>query len=370
VSLHNRHIVLPLAAALVASLLFGVAAADAAGVFDPDDIVFPVEGDVQFTDDYGDPRPGGRTHAGNDLIAVDGKGVPVVAVGAGTVSWIDSECCHLAIDHGGGWSSWYIHLDNDTPGTDDGLGYGIADGIVEGATVEAGQLIGWVGDSGNAEASVPHLHFELRFDGVAVNPYPYLTAALPGGVPGEQSPANTFIDDDGNVHEANIEIAAELGITKGCNPPANDRYCPDRSITRGQMAAFLRRLLELPDATSDYFEDDAGNIFEADINALTEAGIGFGCDETNYCVGTALRREEMAELLVRTFAPMDPDAYANDDADWFVDDDDSPYAESINRLRNAEVTVGCDAAAAEYCPLAPVTRAQMATFLARALGLE
>jgi peptidoglycan hydrolase-like protein with peptidoglycan-binding domain len=79
--------------------------------------------------------------------------------------------------------SWYIHLNNDTPGTDDGLGWGIAEGIVPGARVSAGQLIGWVGDSGNAEDTDPHLHFELHDAyGVIVDPYPALLLAQLGGL--------------------------------------------------------------------------------------------------------------------------------------------------------------------------------------------
>ena len=56
----------------------------------------------------------------------------------------------------------------------------------------------------------------------------------------------TFADDDGNVHEANIEAIAAKGITLGCNPPDNSRYCPEDSVTRGAMAAFIARAMGLP----------------------------------------------------------------------------------------------------------------------------
>ncbi len=52
-----------------------------------------------------------------------------------------------------------------------------------------------------------------------------------------------FADDDGSIFEADIEKLATAGITRGCNPPANDRFCPDTTVTRGQMTAFLRRAL-------------------------------------------------------------------------------------------------------------------------------
>ena len=56
-------------------------------------------------------------------------------------------------------------------------------------------------------------------------------------------PGGTFIDDDGHIFEGAIEAIAAEGITKGCNPPTNDKFCPDDKVTRGQMAAFLKRAL-------------------------------------------------------------------------------------------------------------------------------
>jgi len=58
-------------------------------------------------------------------------------------------------------------------------------------------------------------------------------------------PGGTFTDDDGNTHEGNIEAIAAEGITRGCNPPTNDRYCPDDLVERDQMASFLARALGL-----------------------------------------------------------------------------------------------------------------------------
>ena len=52
-----------------------------------------------------------------------------------------------------------------------------------------------------------------------------------------------FIDDDGSIFGGSIERLAAAGITRGCNPPVNDRFCPDANVTRGQMAAFLQRAL-------------------------------------------------------------------------------------------------------------------------------
>lgn len=335
--------------------------------FAPEAITFPVVGDVYFTDTFGAPRSNGRTHEGVDLMSVGGvKGLPVVAAADGVVDWIGSTCCYLAIDHGDGWETWYIHLDNDTPGTDDGLGWGIAPGIEVGTQVVAGQLIGWLGDSGNAEWTAPHLHFEIRKDSVAINPYEYVLAANPveEGIEPRNPWNGQFRDDDDSVHEKNIEIMFAEGITKGCNPPTNDRYCPEDTLTRGHVAAFLRRHLGLAAVEQDYFTDDGSSEFEADINALTAAGIGFGCTETEFCVEVPLTRAEMAEYLVRVFGYSNPDG-----SDFFADDDDNPFQDSINALFANGITVGCSATEPLYCPEDSLTREQMATFLARALEL-
>jgi hypothetical protein len=237
--------------------------------------------------------------------------------------------------------------------------------------VEQGQLIGWVGDSGNAEWSGSHLHFELRigegWSAEAIDPYPHLVS-----LEVKIGPAwnGFFSDDDDSIHEADIEKLAADGTTKGCNPPDNTMYCPERLITRGEIAAFIRRTLSLPAAEEDHFADDGGSVFEGDINAVTAAGIGFGCTETDYCPDQPLLRDEMAELLIRSFAEANPERYANPDAtDFFVDDTDNRFEESINRLMAAGVTKGCNPPDNDqFCPDRPLNRAEMASFFVRALG--
>jgi murein DD-endopeptidase MepM/ murein hydrolase activator NlpD len=91
---------------------------------------------------------------------------------------------NITIDHRDGWTSHYVHLNNDNPGTDDGdatWGLTVAPGVEEGMAVEAGQLIGWVGDSGNAEGTTPHTHFELRIGDRAIDPYEILVDAFERG---------------------------------------------------------------------------------------------------------------------------------------------------------------------------------------------
>lgn len=131
-------------------------------------IVFPVIGKVTYYDDFGNSRDGGaRTHEGNDLFAP--KMTPLVSAVDGTIVSVNypeaSWGMAVTIRDSDGFTYHYIHMNNDTPGTDDGKGDGIhaySVDIAPGNKVVKGQLIGFLGDSGNAETTPPHLHFEIR----------------------------------------------------------------------------------------------------------------------------------------------------------------------------------------------------------------
>jgi len=179
---------LALAAALalvVATAPVAAAATHVYGEMVDYDLVFPVDGDVSYFDSFYAQRYNGDHHA-QDLMGT--KMLPIVAVASGRIEYVNwssnpddlnpEKCCSLALRHDDGWETYYIHLNNDSPGTDDGQGWGIAPGIRPGVHVQAGELIGWMGDSGNAEATSPHLHFELRDpSGIIVNPYQALRVA-------------------------------------------------------------------------------------------------------------------------------------------------------------------------------------------------
>jgi hypothetical protein len=128
------------------------------------------------------------------------------------------------------------------------------------------------------------------------------------------------------------------------------------------MAAFLVRTLSLGPADRDYFGDDTGSIFEDFINRLAASGITTGCGSATFCPNTTITREQMAALLVRGYG------YSDAGTDRFTDDESSPFQADINRLDQAGITTGC--ASNRFCPLDPVLRDQMATFLARAEVLE
>ena len=156
---------------------------DASAVVLP--ITFPVNGPSSFRNDFSEPRGGGtREHLGIDIIA--DKMTPVVSAVDGRVVYIVSPQASwgysISIQDSQGNSYRYLHLNNDTPGTDDGNGgtaNAYAAGIQRGASVAKGQIVGWVGDSGNAENTVSHLHFEIRQAGsrAAINPYDSLSEA-------------------------------------------------------------------------------------------------------------------------------------------------------------------------------------------------
>ena len=172
-----------------------------------------------------------------------------------------------------------------------------------------------------------------------------------------------FSDDDGSIFEDDINWIASKGISLGCNPPANTMYCPDASVSRGQMAAFLARALDLP-AGPDKFVDDDDSILEDAINSVAAAGITIGCNPpTNdrYCPGDLVKRDQMAAFLVRALDLTEQlDDPFTDDAGTFEDD--------IEKLAASGITLGCNPPDnTKYCPGLNITRAQMAAFLHRAL---
>lgn len=168
----------------------------------------------------------------------------------------------------------------------------------------------------------------------------------------------TFWDDDDSPFEADIELLAAAGITSGCG---TEQFCPDGSVTREQMAAFLVRALGLPDAGSAGFVDTAGNPFANDIDRLAKAGITVGCSSSEFCPKLAVTRGQMAAFLVRALS------LPNAASAGFTDTAGNVFANDIDRLAGAGVTLGCGPNL--YCPKEPITRAEMAAFLARGLGL-
>ena len=161
-----------------------------------------------------------------------------------------------------------------------------------------------------------------------------------------------------SIFADDIVWLAEQGITRGCAPY---EYCPSRPVTRGQMAAFLHRALQLPATQDDHFNDDNDSQFQDDINRLAQSGITRGCAPNQYCPNRPVTRGQMAAFLHRALQlPATQD-------DHFNDDNDSQFQDDINRLAQSGITRDC--APNQYCPNRPVTRGQMAAFLHRARDL-
>jgi hypothetical protein len=171
--------------------------------------------------------------------------------------------------------------------------------------------------------------------------------------------SSIFVDDI-------VWLAAE-GITIGCNPPANDEFCPIDIVTREQMAAFLVRALGYTDdGGGDLFIDDGSSIFENQIDKLGTAGVTRGCNppvNDLFCPDANVTRGQMAAFLARALGYTD-----NGGGGLFMDDDGSIFEDQIDKLATAGVTRGCNPPVNDmFCPNANVTRGQMAAFLHRAL---
>ncbi len=263
-----------------------------------------------------------------------------------TVSW--NAATDAILDASGSPAAvtgYRVYLDGSLDGTTSSTSYTF-DALTSGTTYTA--KVEAVDGAGNASTNGPSTTFTTK-------------KTLP--------PGGTFWDDNGNVHEGNIEAIANAGITRGCNPPVNDQYCPGSGVTRGQMAAFLVRALGLTDdGGGNSFIDDNGSVFEADIAKMAAAGITKGCNpptNTMFCPNDNVTRGQMAAFLVRALGLTD-DGGGNS----FIDDDGSIFEADIAKMAAAGITKGCNPPTNNrFCPNDPVKRDQMASFLARALNL-
>jgi hypothetical protein len=178
-----------------------------------------------------------------------------------------------------------------------------------------------------------------------------------------------FYDDEDSIFTSAIDRLGASGITRGCNPPFNDAFCPEDPVIRGQMAAFLVRALGYTnDGGGNRFTDDNASVFESAIDRLATAGVTLGCNppvNDRFCPEDSVTRGQMAAFLVRALG------YTNDGGgNRFTDDNNSVFEGAIDRLATAGVTRGCNPPVNDrFCPDQPVTRGQMAAFLTRALDL-
>lgn len=148
-----------------------------------------------------------------------------------------------------------------------------------------------------------------------------------------------FADDDGSPHEDAINHLYKRGVFGGCAGGEQPKFCPDAALSRGQLAVVLQRALGLPLDAPDRFGDDAGSEYEGAINAIAAAGITSGCDASApelYCPAQQVTRGQVAIFLVRAFNL--PDARQ----DYFSDDEGSFFEDAANSLREAGISLGCE----------------------------
>lgn len=179
----------------------------------------------------------------------------------------------------------------------------------------------------------------------------------------------SFSDDDGNIHEINIEHIARLGITLGCNPPHNDQYCPSNEVSRAQMVTFLFRALgESSDSglTASGFSDVPDDArYGPYLRRLVDLGVVEGYEDGTFRPHQPVTRLDMAVWLVRalpTVSPAPVPVGVFDDVPA-----DAEHASAVEGLLAAGITRGCSVEPRLYCPSKPVLRDQMASFLVRAL---
>lgn len=379
------------------------------------DLTFPAEKGGRYGDDYTQARSGGRTHCATDILGA--KHSDLYAAVSGVITTMPTTkpsygyLVNLQGDDGRRYS--YVHLNDDTPGTNDdaaGPQHAYAPGLAKGSRVARGQLIGYLGDSGNAKGT-DHLHFEIHDPAWAnpacesggstrVNPYRSLRQAeaeadyagagtgASGGTPppapvadqrvaGEarsiaracptgRVPASTFVDV-GPTHRPAVDCATWWKLVKGTAPTA---YSPTGTITRAQMATFVANTAAavgspLPATSVDHFDDDEGSVHEANIDRVAAAGI-MGSATRSFTPDLAVSRGSMATILAKTYRydakvllPPGPDAFSDDDTD--------ANEGNIDDVAFNGIAVGFGDGT--FRPRDPVTREQMATFVARLLDV-
>ena len=195
--------------------------------------------------------------------------------------------------------------------------------------------------------------------GVGVDAAAAQDAATDGG---------SYSDDDGSVHEPGLEALADRGVLVGMEC-GDGLICPDQPLKRWEMAVWLVRVLD----SSDPDPVDASRFADVDtelwwapfVDRLFALEVTVGCrtEPARFCPDRNVTRAQMATFLKRAFdlAPAPPTGFADVDPD-------GTHSANIDALAAAGITVGCKRDPLRYCPDRAVNRAQMATFLARALG--
>lgn len=164
-----------------------------------------------------------------------------------------------------------------------------------------------------------------------------------------------------------ILALSDAGVTRGCNPPANDRFCPRDLVTREQMAAFITRAAAYTRQKEPFVDVPDDDVFAGDIGAIAAAGVTRGCNpptNNRFCPDDVVSRKEMAAFLARALGlPRQAESFTDVAAD-------DTFARDIGAIAAKGITRGCNPPDNDrFCPDAPVTREQMAAFVVRAFDL-
>jgi hypothetical protein len=192
----------------------------------------------------------------------------------------------------------------------------------------------------------------------------------------------TFSDINGSRVAAAANALAEHDIVKGCD---TDQYCPERPLRRDQFATILvnaRQWLAdtsaveteqpaLPsaiervvDLSAIPFRDVANNVHVNNIALLAIDGVTRGCDEDLFCPDSLVMRGQLATLLAELFD------LPETDEEFFDDLDGHTHKNGVNRLAAAGIVLSCDTSLTAFCASSPVSRADVAVYVARAMGLS
>lgn len=177
------------------------------------------------------------------------------------------------------------------------------------------------------------------------------------------------IDD---VHRANVDCIASLGVAEGRDGPTGLEYAPDATVLRGQMASFVARSLEaaghdLPAPSDQGFEDVQGNVHEDRINQLAEIDVVFGRNDDQYAPNQAVRRDQLAAYLMRAASWAHDHEYEPVAAPQFDDTEGNIHVRHIQSAYEMWVVAG--RTPTSYDPAGAVQREAMGSFLSRLVDL-
>jgi hypothetical protein len=188
------------------------------------------------------------------------------------------------------------------------------------------------------------------------------TIALP--VPAKAT-VNSFIDDNTSRFEPFIETAKENGLVVACNPPANDKVCPNDPVTLGAMVLMLTPAVGSSRPSMERFVTEDGFLGDVAIGSLGNAGIAISCEVDGPCPDRPITRGEMASLISRSFHWSD-----DVDASRFIDTADSPFEAELVNLVDRGGLLTCDSPLdTRLCPNAGVRRDEAIFALVTVMGL-